>query len=526
MATDLQGNIYATGYFKDSINLGAVTLVSSGDRDIFIAKYNSNGSLLWATKAGGYGKDEGYGITTTGNGVYVTGYCSSNSLFGGMLADSFGFQDIFIAKYDINGNIVWLKTAGTDLPDGGYKIKTNHKGHLFVTGHFGHYGSQPYVYKTAHFDLLTVTSLGNDDVFIAKYDTLGNAIWVKGGGTKTDDYSYGCSMDAMGNVYMFGVWTSPTVCKFDQVQINYFGTGFLLGNYFLVKYDSNGTALWGRGIGAYGSQTHVGAALERSAITVGLSGNIYITGSYRNCDVRFHDGSVLTKIGGSDVFTAKYNTNGDLLWAKKAGGDGDDESLDLSIDDNENSYITGDFGSPYFIFDNGDTLFKGVGYDLFVASYDSSGNVRWAKSAGGAMGSEIGNSIKCNKAGNEITVLGAFSGYNIVLDNITLNSIGVPTTFVAKLSTTTGIIDPDQSKADINIFPNPASATVKINSGTACIKSVFLYDYTGRIVYTRSVSDNPHHTSMDCSQLSEGIYFLNLETGKGNFRKKLMVLHR
>ncbi|MBS1589656.1 MAG: T9SS type A sorting domain-containing protein [Bacteroidetes bacterium] len=107
-----------------------------------------------------------------------------------------------------------------------------------------------------------------------------------------------------------------------------------------------------------------------------------------------------------------------------------------------------------------------------------------------------------------------------------LNNARGHNTFVAKLSTTTGIIDPDQSKADINIFPNPASATVKINSGTACIKSVFLYDYTGRIVYARSVSDNPHHTPMDCSQLSEGIYFLNLETDKENFRKKLMVLHR
>src|SRR5688572_25082949 len=167
VATDAQGNNYVTGHFKGIATIGNATLTSSGLYDIFIAKYNASGTLLWAKQAGGTGDDQGYSIAVDGSGnSYVTGHFKGIATFGTTTLTSSGLYDIFIAKYNASGTLLWAKQAGGARNDSGQGIAVDGSGNSYVAGYFEGI--------TATFGTTTFTSNGgNDDVFIAKYDASG-----------------------------------------------------------------------------------------------------------------------------------------------------------------------------------------------------------------------------------------------------------------------------------------------------------------------------------------------------------------
>ena len=133
---DGQGNSYVTGFFNDMATFGPgepneTTLTSAGSGDIFVAKYASDGVLLWVKQAGGTDPDFfdlGFGITTDGQGnSYVTGRFADTATFGPgepnetTLTDA-GTGDIFVAKYASDGNLVWVKRAIAPEQDQGRGI--------------------------------------------------------------------------------------------------------------------------------------------------------------------------------------------------------------------------------------------------------------------------------------------------------------------------------------------------------------------------------------------------------------------
>jgi hypothetical protein len=518
----VNGDVYAVGYFKDSISLDGFKLISSGDRDIFIARYDAAGNVVWLKKAGGSGSDEAKGISVDANGIYVTGYFSGTSYFDAQSVNSIGFSDIFIAKYDFNGDVVWLKRAGSDLPDEGFKIKADNRGHIFLTGTFSEYGAQPTVYKTAGFDTISVTSNGDTDIFLAKYTTNGDAIWVRGGGGLSTDHTEGLSVDTSGNIYVFGFFR-PSWCKFNQIQINFVGSGFLISNFFLVKYDSIGTPVWGRGIGAIGSTNSAASSLELGGIVVSSSGFIYISGSYNNCDVRLHTGQILPEIGDYDIFLVKYATNGNVVWARNAGNTGGDATLGIALDQAENLYITGFHNGAYF--SSLTPTFYGA-YDTYIASYDSGGTVRWVIGAGGT-GSETANAISCNPAGTEIAIGGFWSGNTAYFGSgsIINNSSGY-NMFVAKLNTTTAIEPtPAKSLADLRIFPNPASDRVTLAARDISQEAITIYDPVGRRVMLVFKEVKRDVLVLDSSTLPDGMYFVQFNTSAQSSNYRLLIKH-
>src|SRR5690606_8330373 len=110
ISTDANGNVLVTGFFgSPSITFGSTTLTnasSTGKDELFIVKYDPNGNVLWAKSAGGINGDWGNSISTDANGnVLLTGYFSSSSItFGSTTLTNAGSYDIFIAKYDSSGN--------------------------------------------------------------------------------------------------------------------------------------------------------------------------------------------------------------------------------------------------------------------------------------------------------------------------------------------------------------------------------------------------------------------------------------
>ena len=203
ICTDSLGNIYVTGEFKsDTIYFGSTYLVktdTSNMFDLFIAKYDSSGNILWAQKAGGFGIAPVYSrsisIDNFGNS-YITGEFNGQIIFDTTNLISGNSFDVFIAKYDYSGNLKWAKSFIGTGPDYSTSIDAHGAESIYITGYFN--GAN----ITFGNIVLANSHPGNQDIFIAKFDLSGNLIWAqKAGGTNTDVAS--CIItDNSSNVYV------------------------------------------------------------------------------------------------------------------------------------------------------------------------------------------------------------------------------------------------------------------------------------------------------------------------------------
>jgi hypothetical protein len=192
IAVDANGNVYVTGYFEsDSLTLDSITLRSAGGEDIFVVKYDSNGKVLWARRAGGsedeYARD--IAVDARGN-VYVIGEFKSDGLTLGSTTlrrkgegDFFRRSDIFIVKYDPNSQVLWAKSVGGDDDEYAKSIAVDAGGNVYVTGKFES--------DTLTFGPITLRNVGGLDIFLVKYDPNGQVFWAKSAGGSEEDKKQG-----------------------------------------------------------------------------------------------------------------------------------------------------------------------------------------------------------------------------------------------------------------------------------------------------------------------------------------------
>ena len=405
IALDGSGNSLVIGHFQGSVTFGDTTLNSLGDWDIFVAKYDENGNVLWAEQASGIDFIGGNGIAVDGSGnSLVTGEFFGNLTIGDTTLTSLGGSDIFVAKYDENGNFLWAEQAGGTLHVGGFAIAVDVSGNSLVTGHFE---------GSAIFGDTTLTSFGGSDIFVAKYDGNGNLLWVEQAGGTNYEVGFGIAVDGSGNSLVTG-WFMGTATFGNTTLTNSGGPDI-----FIAKYDENGNFIWVEQAGGTDSQVGQGIAVDGS-------GNSLVTGWFMGT-ATFGD-TTLTNLGGSDIFVAKYDENGNFIWAVQAGGINEEWGNGIAVDVSANILVTGSFlGSATF----GDTTLTSLGgSDIFVAKYDENGNFLWAEQAGG-INNDSGYDIAVDVSGNSL-VTGSFEG-SAAFGNITLTSAGGADIFVAKI---------------------------------------------------------------------------------------------
>jgi hypothetical protein len=469
VAADASGNTYVAGFFSsDELIFGTFTLTNDGSKDMFLVKYDAGGNVLWAKSAGGPLDDRGYSVAVDISGnAYVTGYFSSPSiLFGTFTLENKGFEDIFLVKYDAGGNVVWAESAAGTFHDVGNSVTLDDSGNIFLTGFFSS--------SEITFGDNTLTNAGGNDMFLAKYDANGNVLWAKNPyGTSQDQ---GCSVaaDNSGNAYVAGYFSAYTYIVFGSDTLT---SG---GDYdvFLAKYDAGGNVQWAKGAGALGNDL-------ATAIAVDNSGNAYMAGYFSSSAITFGT-FTLTNVAGNDIFLTKYNASGNVLWAKSAGGTGIDFVYSVAVNASGDAYLTGDFSSPTLSIGTY-TLTNAGGSDLFLAKYDAGGNVLWAKGNGG-IGNEYGNSVAIVGSDNVCVtgyfsgspfILGPDTLQNAGMYDVFLaKSEGGPTGISEPLANPGMLIYPDPAERVIMITL-PAGET----SGEAAIfnmqgKEVLRYDVT------------------------------------------------
>src|SRR5262245_56539918 len=158
----------------------------------------------WLHSCGGPTFDAGMDADGDANKQYfATGYFTSSSTFGAFNVASAGVEDIYIVKGDTSGVIRWVKTAGgpgSDIPEA---LDADSAGGFVITGSY---------YSTALFESTPITSQGQQDVFVARYDSAGSLLWVQSGGGTGSDAGHGVSFDDAGNVIVTGEFSGS--CSF------------------------------------------------------------------------------------------------------------------------------------------------------------------------------------------------------------------------------------------------------------------------------------------------------------------------
>jgi surface protein len=269
--------------------------------------------------------------------------------------------------------------------------------------------------------------------------------WAKsfGGSGAAGEQIVDLDIDASGNIYVTGFFTSatdfdPGVGTFNLTPVG--GTDI-----FIAKFNASGNFVWAKRIGGNDPQDE-----RAEAIDVDNAGNVYITGLFYGT-VDFDPNASafnLASAGSADAFILKLNTDGDFVWAVRAGGTQYEQALDIAVDNAGNTFTTGYFtGTADFDPGVGTVNLTPDVQDVFVLSLDNTGSFQWAKKFGGLQ-TDRGRTIGIDGAG-DVVITGRFSGYTASFDfdpgpSITTLSPNTTTTsldiYIAKLNSTTGNI--------------------------------------------------------------------------------------
>jgi hypothetical protein len=379
---DHNGNVYVTGFYDTaSITFGATTLSNAGQGDMYIVKYDAAGNVIWAQSAGGASFDAGSSVRCDDAGnVYVTGYFQSATIdFGGNILTNAGLRDFFIVKYDGAGNVSWAMSAGGNGDDNGFNLTTDATGNVYAIGDFWS--------PSITFGSTTLYAVGTSKAFVVKFDTNGNALWAAGSEGVSYDFGKSVSVDMNGNVYIAGEYYEHQV---------WFGTDTLnnagLEDMFVVKFDASGNRQWVFSSGGSGTD-------KITDVVADPYGNVYLSGHFTSPFITFGS-TTINHVGFTawDMFVVKLDVSANVVWVQTSGNNSDEQIITgMDFDNSGNISLTGWFNNSLTL---GTATMTSQGMtDLFVAKYDTAGTVLWALSAGGA-NQEFVNTIADDGNGN------------------------------------------------------------------------------------------------------------------------------
>jgi hypothetical protein len=375
---DKYQNVYVSGMFYQEATFGLgqpneITL-SGKSGEIFIAKYDSDGQLIWAKSAGGDfddGGGRGLAVDDDSN-IYVTGSFWDEATFGAGESNQTVLAgqnlDIFLAKYDTNGKLTWVTTAGGYSHDGGKNVDLDKAGNIYITGNY---------FDDATFGkgLPNETKLNdeNESAFIAKYNRNGNFMWtIAPFSSGTGDISGDIKIDYQGNIVFTGGFFGRITLGAGTPSYKQL-TGIGLEEIIVAKYSPDGKFIWGKSASGKGDDRGLSIATD-------TLGNIFVSGYYGG-DIRFGVGerndTTLANSGGGDMFLAKFTPHGEFIWVTSASGDNWEQGSDVALDSAGNSHVTGFYGSRTVFGKNepSETALSVNGtYDMYISKFKSSYN--------------------------------------------------------------------------------------------------------------------------------------------------------
>ena len=422
--TDNSGNIYVTGTFQTStLTIGSLSVTNAGGKDCFIAKFNSDGEIQWLRGIGGSAEDETTSLQIIGNSLYVSGNYRNNAVFFTpvfSLPNQDNF-DSFFAWYDLNGNFINAVRIFTG--QGVERIKdmfyNSTVGNLCFVLQF-----KTEIIYTDGSGSVTVTARSDKDMMIVKSSLLGvvqdTAIYA----TSIQNSVLKDINRSNDNGYYLTGDLLGTMYFDDTHSIT--GNSDATADLLIVKVDQNLNFQWARKGGGIGFD-HANNGISD------IYGNVYITGKVE-ADVVFDStatlsSAVISGFGAQDLYLAKYNKLGTLQWVRRKGDAGNDDGFGLIQRENLLQFCGNISGEVIF---NEDTLTTSGIADVNTgfAIFDTKGNEIGAQGIGGT-GEDIGTAITFDINGN--TIISGYSQSNplVIGDSSYTNTTGTYNGFVA-----------------------------------------------------------------------------------------------
>jgi hypothetical protein len=438
-------------------------------REISTGSVTSPPVYTWVRTAGGIGEDLANGVAIGANGrCYVTGTIQGTATFGSTTVTSFGYADMFLAAYSAAGELLWVTNAGggsfEGAADSGNGVAVDASANIYVTGCFRNTGS---------FGSIDVSAGRNGGVFLAKYDSLGRALWVRQAGGGLAAWGTACAVDAAGDVYLTGAyyggapfWDGYSLSSAGEYDVflakvsadgdirwlknlggpsyhdfsggiaveggNCFISGCLGNVPFVASYDSQGNQRWLRQPSGSGSGWVVPAAGDGA-------GGVYFAGEITGSAT--FGGINVSSAGEADALLGHLDASGDPLWVKTFGGSKGDGFRSAKRDGEGNLVVNGYFQGSANI--SGTNLVGQGSSDSITAKFTPDGALIWAVGSGGG-GDDMGKGVAVDLDGS-VVVVGSFSS-TALFGSESFVSAGATDGFISRLSS--------EKTASVNLLTN------------------------------------------------------------------------
>lgn len=446
---DADGNSYVTGRFSSrTFTLGTFSLTNTSVTatnpydafDMFVAKFDSRGKVLWVIQSDGAGEERGVDIACdkTGHVVVVGIFKGASAKFGTteLRNPNTSAFSTFLMRVNALGNIQWAKWAGGKSSSRVHGVSTGPDGEVYITGEFAQgvtFGGYEYKSKSGN----------NSSVFVAKYLSNGELKWfeqifgTRGGGQNSTQVGKAIFATPDSRfVYVTGWFRGRSTFGDTQIASNTEPSpAGQRTNIFITKYDSDGRGIWTKSIGQ--RQIAYSADPEVTDIVADNQGGVYLTGHFPGIlffgDEEMKGAPSRGKSWNRDIFLAKYDADGNHLWHRSAGGSDNDEAFSIALTSG-GVLITGSvaWGDARF----GDIKLSPGFPNAFVAHYNGDGKCLSAIAHSTNLTGKTGLSSKANGIatnGRGIVITGQYLGNTIAFGKTTLKAFGAGNFFAAGL---------------------------------------------------------------------------------------------
>ena len=532
LLTDGSGNIYFTGSFKGDrqtgrqdfglTGIGFEELIAAAGEDIYVAKADSSGSLVWARGMKGSGfSEEGKALAQGPSGnIYVAGEFNGTVDFDPgpnsrelTPADA---RDAFVQKLTPGGALMWAKAIGGPQPDFATSLAVDPDGNIYVGG-----GFEDMADLDPGIGVDNVSANGGGDFFIAKLNSSGQYQWgYASGSAQGDDLLNSLVTDRNGNVYATGYFEGTVDFQPGPGNNRVTAEGGSQ-DIFLQKLDAEGASQWIVPIGGPGSDGPRDLALNQK-------GSLLLTGYFYG-SVRFNPTTQVKAVDVTDVLMAQFSTSGNFEFARSIGSAGTDIGTGIAGNGQGDVFVTGSY--------RGDMSF-GQGQFPFLLTHAGSSDIftlRLTKCLDTTL-SRNGQELRANQAtgtyqwlscGDSLQPVAGARQQTFRPDSngryaVALSAGSCQDTSACYTVRTVG--QPGARVAgDVALYPQPAQDKLTIQAPEAYIGSRYqLHALDGQMLQS-GIMRNPGATTLSVKQLPEGLYLLALQHADARTVRKVVI---
>lgn len=401
---DNAGNSYITGYVtgETAFNTANVVQNAAGNGDVYVAKYDENGNFLWYKKFGGNYSDRAYDLAIgPDQNIVVTGQFFGSVSFGSTtLQSASNSKDIFLVKLDPNGDVIWALKEGGSMAENAYGVAVDNQNNIILTGQFQGNATIAGSNFTSMID--PISNLPSFDLFISKYDPLGNPLWVLNGAAEKEDRGLAVAVDSQDNIFLTGQYSDTLLFAGNTYYNNGYNVGFVskISPFGQVQFFNN---------------LRAGFVLPYD-VEVNSDDKVVITGDFLGNMNYYHNNqpNYIQNPYTKKIFILTIENSGQYVWNYTLGSESDISATSVSIDPDDNVFVTGFFSCALNqLHDTVPALWNSVGFkDPYVLKVSGQGNFIYAKQMGGKM-DDVGHGIAVKSADKPIICGGFTQSMNV-----------------------------------------------------------------------------------------------------------------